>query len=85
MSEQIFEIHDQAHPERKLKVTVVCKGGHLELRPEGYGENESADGYGSPVFLDLWESRLRVCVSKDINDPHPNIIDLEGARETARA
>lgn len=71
---------------RTIKVEVRQNSDHtLELLPEGYGENDAVDGNGSPVFLDLWNDRLRVVVAPDINvNGQPTIIDLEGAREDAR-
>lgn len=63
----------------------IKHGPHgIEISPEGYGDNESADGHGSPIFIEYYEGHLRVLVWSNINDPEPTIIDLEQARESAR-
>jgi DnaJ-class molecular chaperone len=68
-----------------LKVQVSLRNGFLEIKPEGYGEPEAADGHGSPVFLEVYNGHLRVIVTTDINDADSRqIIDLEGAKESAR-
>ena len=66
------------------KVKLISEGGQLWIQPDGYGEKCTADGYGCPVGLDIWENRLRLIVFDDINREDPRIIDLENARETCR-
>lgn len=51
---------------------------------EGYGDRTSKYGYGSPLMLEFAEGRLRAIVNPDINAEEPVIVDLEGARESAR-
>jgi hypothetical protein len=77
---------DQACPAaRGLKVKVCLEHGFLHIVPEGYGEPDAADGDGAPVFLEVYEGRLRVIVTPDINEENNRrIIDLEGARESLR-
>lgn len=58
--------------------------GSIALMIPGYGTSDMQDGYGSPIILELWEGRLRLCVWNDINAEDPTIIDLEGARENTR-
>ena len=63
----------------ELTQTAIC------IRPEGYGDCGSADGYGCPILLERHKGRLRLIVWSDINQQEPQIIDLEGAREDQRS
>ncbi len=83
-NEHTFEIREQGEGDRKLKIRVTSEGGSLNIYPEGYGDCDSADGHGVPVFLELWEARLRVVVFADINEQDPQIIDIEAAKENER-
>ena len=71
-------------PEKKIKVKLLTEGGQLWIQADGYGDKCSAEGYGTPVGLEIWQGRLRLIVFDDINEEDPQIIDLENARETAR-
>ena len=79
-------LQDNADREgRAVEVTMKLENGFLHIMPKGYGEPGAADGYGSPVFLEIWEENLRVIVTPNINDEDSKqIIDLEGAREDRR-
>ena len=83
-NEHTFEIHEQGEGESKLKIRVTSESGSLIIYPEGYGDCGSADGHGVPVFLELWEGRLRVVVFADINEQDPQVIDMETAKESER-
>jgi hypothetical protein len=51
----------------------------------GYGDHGSAEGHGSPVFLELYGGQLWLVVWADINSEKPtHIIPLGGAREANR-
>ena len=51
----------------------------------GYGDHGSAEGHGSPVFLELYRGQLWLVVWADINSEEPtHIIPLGGAREDRR-
>ena len=67
-----------------LKVRVTADSSTVSIFPERYGDFGSADGHGCPVFLELYEGRLRLVVFADINEQDPTIIDLDGAREARR-
>jgi len=69
---------------RKVKVLVEAGSDGIYIYPEGYGEKGAVEGYGSPVFLEVYDGDLRVIVSPDINDEEPQAISLEGAREDKR-
>ena len=67
-----------------LTVRVTADASTISIYPEGYGDFGSADGHGCPIFLELYEGRLRLIVFSDINEQDPAIIDLDGAREDRR-
>ena len=71
--------------ERQVEVTFKSlDDGSIALMIPGYGTSDMADGHGSPIILELWEGRLRLIAWRDINREDPQIIDMEGARESAR-
>ena len=75
-----------AHPDHlgQIAVRVVANTSDLSIFAESYGDFGSADGHGCPLFIELYEGRLRLVVFNDINEEDPTIIDLEGAREDQR-
>ena len=64
-----------------IPVRIVSNQSAISIFPEGYGDFGSAEGHGCPVFLELYQGRLRLIVFPDINDQDPTIIDLEAARD----
>ena len=85
-SQTMMAVLSDAHPEHseRLPIRVVAKNAALSIFPEGYGDFGSANGHGCPLFLEVYEGRLRLIVSADINEEEPTIIDLEAAREVCR-
>lgn len=71
---------DSEHSER-LRVRVTANDSAISIFPEGYGDFGSAPGLGCPVFLELYEGRLRLIVFPDINNQEPTILNLESARD----
>jgi hypothetical protein len=70
----------------RVMVRVSSDQNWLEIRPVGYGHCEMADGYGAPVFMELYQGRLRLLVNADIQRSDPtHVIDLEGAQERRRS
>lgn len=65
-------------------VGIELDGAHFCVRVSGYGEREANDGYGSPVFLELYDGKLRAIVRDDINDGDNKVLELDRARYTAR-
>ena len=63
----------------EITKTAIC------VRPVGYGDSGSAEGYGCPILIERHKGRLRLIVWADINQQEPQIIDLEGAREDQRS
>lgn len=85
-SKSISAVLADAHPEHseRLPVRVVANDSAISIFPEGYGDFGSADGHGCPLFIELYEGRLRLIAFADINQQDPSIIDLEAAREDQR-
>jgi hypothetical protein len=66
----------------KLPVKIAASPHGVSIYAEGHGDFGSAEGYGTPVFLELHRGRLRLLVWADINREDPtHDIDLSGARE----
>jgi hypothetical protein len=84
MNAVITEQNSEAENQREIRVKVAAQSGQLYLYPEGYGEFGAADGFGSPVFLDVWDGELRVILTTDINSQDQQIISIEAAREERR-
>ena len=79
-------LKDQSDPNgRTVAVEAVAGGNSLEIRAEGYGQKNVADGHGSLAVLEINRGRLRLMVFADITTDGPtDVIDLEGAREQRR-
>ena len=73
---------DASKPPIPIEVKLV--NGYLCIYPQGYGEHGTENGDGAPIILDHYEGHLRLVVCTDINSEKQTIIDLEGARESAR-
>ena len=65
-------------------IKVVADQRGVSIEAKGYGDCCSAEGHGSPVFLELHQGHLRLIVFTNINEQEPKIIDLEAAREDQR-
>lgn len=69
----------------KLPVRIVASPHGVSIYADGYGDFGSAEGHGTPVFLELHRGRLRLLVWADINREDPTQdIDLSGSREDRR-
>ncbi|MCH7687412.1 MAG: hypothetical protein IH899_12150 [Planctomycetes bacterium] len=66
---------------KRLQVRVTGNQSAISIFPDGFGDFGSVPGHGCPVFLELYQGRLRLIVFADINDQEPLIIDLEAARD----
>jgi hypothetical protein len=75
------------HPDHdgKLPIRLAVSPNGVSMHAEGYGDCGTAEGHGTPVFIELYRGELRVLVWANINreDP-PHIISLAGAREDRR-
>lgn len=67
-----------------LPVRIEASDFCISIFPQGFGDFGSADGHGCPLFIELYQGRLRVIAFPDINEQDPQIIDLCGAREDTR-
>lgn len=69
----------------QLQVSIDCRQSGINIRPKGYGDFDSHNGFGAPIYLELHQGELRLVVWSDINDQEPtHVISLEGAREDRR-
>lgn len=69
--------------EQPLKLTATPLG--INVQAQGYGDKTSAEGHGSPIWIELHDGDLRLIVWSDINKEDPtHIISLAGAREDRR-
>jgi hypothetical protein len=88
-TEQSLEVvlknfNEEFTPPRAVKVKIKASSQGIYIFPEGYGEAAAVDGEGSPIYIELWNGVLRVLCWDDINSEDPNIIDMEGAKESLR-
>jgi len=82
-----FVLREQSGDENRpsKKGTIILDDETLLINVEGYGDCCSSDGQGTPIFIEIWEGELRVCVWSDINrEDATHRISLEGAREEKR-
>lgn len=76
-----------AHPDYdgKLPIRLAVSPNGVSLYAEGYGDRTSAEGHGTPVFLELYKGELRLVVWGDINREDPtHVIPLGASREDRR-
>ena len=83
MPQSLTTILNDADPDhhKSLPIKIVSNDSAISIFPDGYGDFGSASGHGCPVFLELYQGRLRLIVFSDINNQQPMIIDLEAARD----
>jgi hypothetical protein len=81
---QEFTLRGGGSSDKELTIVVSDENGTLSICPNGYGDHDSEDGYGCPLYLEIWDGRLRVVAFPDINVESPTVIDLESALETNR-
>jgi len=67
---------------RLARVNMV--NGSIEISVQGYGDKTSTDGHGIPILIEQWKGELRAVLWTDINVEDPEILCLEGARESRR-
>lgn len=81
-----FKLKDASpNADKVVKGKIVQTSGGIEIFAEGYGSCNMENGYGAPIFLEIWEGKLRLHVFADINrEDSTHTIDLEGALESAR-
>lgn len=79
----LIDVENSQRPQ--LPVRVVANRGTITLMPKGYGTANEPDGHGSPIYIELYEGRLRVLAWADITQEDPtHILGMEGARESRR-
>jgi len=69
----------------KIPCDLEFDSGTIWIRPEGYGDCSSQNGYGWPIKIEYYSGSIRVCVWSDINNDDPtHVIFLDGAKESLR-
>ena len=69
----------------KLPIRTTISANGISVLAEGYGDGGSAEGHGTPVFIEVYRGELRAIIWADINNEEPtHIIPLGGARESNR-
>ncbi len=68
-----------------LPIRIEASDFAISIYPQGHGDFGSADGHGCPLFLELYQGRLRVVAFCDINEQDPTILDLSWAKEDRRS
>jgi len=67
-----------------IETAIEALDDQIWIKPKGYGDFSSADGYGAPICIERSDGRLRAILWPDINAEEPVIVDMEGARESMR-
>lgn len=83
----VAEIHDGwAGDPQRIPCVIEYGDNSILIRPEGYGDANSQDGFGWPVVLEYYQKEVRVLVWADINNGDPtHVISLTGAKESSRS
>jgi len=77
--------YDREQLKPAVEILVGLSESGVEIGASGYGEKIAIKDHGYPIYLEFHEGHLRLHVWADINNEEPtHIIDLEGARESAR-
>ena len=81
-----IRLKDQADGGRPdLGCRINLAGGAVTIMPDGYGTAAMQDGHGEPIYIEVYEGRLRVLAWADINQEDPtHTIDMQGALEARR-
>jgi len=67
--------------ERSGHVELLDHGRGLQIFVKGHGEKTAMPGNGTPIYIEIWEGKLRVILWPDINEEDPIIVNMDGARE----
>jgi hypothetical protein len=68
-----------------LPIRVVGNDSAISIFPKGFGDFGSLEGFGCPVFLELYSGTLRLIVFADISREDPtHVIDLSLSKEDSR-
>jgi hypothetical protein len=76
-----------ADPDHDASLPIRLAGSPhgVSLYALGYGDRTSAEGHGTPLFIEVHCGELRLLVWSDINSEEPtHVIPLGGAREDRR-
>lgn len=78
----ILEEKSPEYPAKKIPVAIHLASDGIEIRPEGYGDAGTLEGFGCPIFIEFYEGSLRVALWTDINVEDPVVIHMDGALES---
>lgn len=75
----------QGRERQKIEVEIEASSDGILIKPKGYGDFCTENGYGTPVLIELCNGHPRVVVWSDINQEDPtHIISLKEAQESCR-
>ena len=78
-------LEDLDNPTKSIEVKIVHRPRGIEIQFEGYGDNGSTPGNGSPILIEYCYGSPRVIIFGNINQEEPtHIIDLDEAAEANR-
>lgn len=70
---------------KEYLVDIVADELGIYIRPHGYSDCGSVDGYGFPIMLEIVDGKPTLVLWRDINKEDPTEhLGFEGAREDAR-
>ncbi len=85
MEKHEFKISDQGEDEGFVTGEVEINGGGIAIRFDGYSTACTQDDIGEPIWVELYDGKLRTLLWADINKEDPtHIIELDAARNIAR-
>tara|TARA_Y100000310_G_scaffold111606_1_gene109989 strand:- start:4191 stop:4475 length:285 start_codon:yes stop_codon:yes gene_type:complete len=87
MAEQILNtklVDSQSDDNASLDVAIIAGPDGICLNVKGYGEQSSELDTARPIIIEFYEGKLQILAWTDINEGDPQIIDMEGARESKR-
>jgi len=75
----------QGRERQKIEVEIEASSDGILIKPKGYGDFCTENGYETPVLIELCNGHPRVVVWSDINQEDPtHIISLKEAQESCR-
>ena len=78
-------LRDVEDGERPLEVVIKASDVGIEVRPKGFGDCNTDDGHGTPIYVENRGGTPTVCLWNDINREDPTaVIPMDGADESKR-
>ena len=73
-----YLLKDITDENASLEVEIQTETYGIAIKSPDHGCNE--DQESGPIYIELYEGKLRLVVWDDINSPEPKIIDLDSAK-----